>query len=416
MGNKPYLFFLIFLIAALTACAVPFHKKLDAYLQAGQYKEADALIDSEKANSAENTYGDRNTLLYFFDKGAVEQMMGDYETSNAALEQADEKIDRLFTRSVVNEVGSLLSNDLALEYTGEDFEQAMVDILKALNYMYKGDFQEARVEVKKIDLKLNVFADNYGDKAIYTDDAFARYISGFAYEALGEINDAYIDYKKSLKDYEKYSAVYGTDIPPFIRQDILRTASALHLSSEIDGFEKDWGHVEYTPAADLKSKGEVLIVVYDGLPAYKIDDNRWPKFIDRGYAISDVKAKEGAKEYQGYVCQDVSRIAVKNLETKNLQILGKKVASSVVKNLVKDVPIVNFFVQEDKADTRCWRTIPARFHIIRMALDPGKKKIEVELYPSSGAEMRVEMVEADVIAGKKIVVPVFVFSAEKAEK
>jgi hypothetical protein len=75
----------------------------------------------------------------------------------------------------------------------------MVSILKALNFLYQGDYSGARVEARKVNGKLNVFADEYGDKAIYTDDAFARYIAAFAYEAQGELNDAYIDYKKDLQ-------------------------------------------------------------------------------------------------------------------------------------------------------------------------------------------------------------------------
>jgi len=411
MNKKTMVFAVTAVLILLTGCGIPFQRKLDMYMTAGQYKEADALIDSEKTHPKENIYSDKNELLYFFDKGAVLQMDGNFGRSTGFLEKADDKIDKLFTRSVMNEVGSFLSNDLALDYTGEDFEQTMVEILKALNYMYSGDFNNARIEVKRVNNRLNVFADKYGDKAIYTDDAFARYISAFAYDALGEINDAYIDYKKSLKTYEKYNQVYGTEIPPFIKQDVLRTADALHFDSDIAEYENNWGKVDFTPVKQLKDKGEVLVVVYDGLPAYKIDDNKWPKFIDRGYALSKATAKCGDTECAGFVSQDVSRMAIKNLETKNMQILAKKVGSSLVKSLAKNVPILSLFVSEDKADTRCWRTIPARFHIIRMALAPGKKTIEVRLFPASGGDPRVEKIDVNVKQGKKQAVPVYAFSA-----
>jgi hypothetical protein len=411
MNKKIVLLAVSAILLLLTGCGIPFQRKLDMYMTAGQYKEADALIDSEKTHPKENIYNDKNELLYFFDKGAVLQMGMEYGRSTDFLEKADDRIDKLYTRSVVNEVGSFLSNDLALDYTGEDFEQTMVEILKALNYMYAGDFDNARVEIKRVNNRLNVFADKYGDKAIYTDDAFARYISAFAYEALGEINDSYIDYKKSLKAYEKYNKFYGTEIPPFIKQDVLRTADALHFDSDIAEFTNQWGKVDFVPSNRLKEKGEVLVVVYDGLPAYKIDDNKWPKFIDRGNALADVRAVAGGTEYQGFVSQDVSRMAIKNLETKNMQILAKKVGSSLVKGLAKNFPVLNLFVTEDKADTRSWRTIPARFHIIRMALAPGKQVISVELFPASGGDLRVEKVSVDVKKGKKIVVPVFSYSA-----
>jgi hypothetical protein len=69
-------------------------------------------------------------------------------------------IDKLYTKSAVDETYSFLSNDLALKYTGEDFEQVMVDILSALDYMYTGNFKDARIEVKKVNNKINLISDS----------------------------------------------------------------------------------------------------------------------------------------------------------------------------------------------------------------------------------------------------------------
>jgi hypothetical protein len=92
--------------------------------------------------------------------------------------------------------------------------------------------------------------------------------------------------------------------------------------------------------------------------------------------------------------------------------LAKKVAGAVVKEMAKNVPILNLFVQEDRADVRSWRTIPARFDIVRMPLEPGKKKMKVWLYPAKG-EARLKEVEIAVAAGKKKVVPVYLYSSVK---
>jgi hypothetical protein len=410
MKKRAILFLLTAVILVFTGCGIPFQKKLDMYLQAEQYKEADALIQMEKTKPKENVYGDKNELLYFFDKGAILQMLKDYAGSTAILQKADDKISALYTKSVLNEIGSLLSSDNALEYRGEDFEQVMVDIMKALNFMYSGDFDGARVEVKKINAKLNAFSDEYGEKCIYTEDAFARYLGGFAYEALGEMNDAYIDYKKSLQTYEKYRTVYGTAIPTFVKSDILRTADALKFTEEIAEFQAEWGgNVEYTKAKALKEKGEVMLVIYNGLPPYKYDSNAWPKYMSRGYAVSSSLAEVDGKKFASQAAQDVAVMAGKNLDNRVMLILAKKVAGAVVKNLAKQVPILSLFVGKDVADVRSWRTIPARFDIIRMTLEPGKKKIKVWLYPVKG-EPRSETVEVNVVAGKKKVAPVYVWS------
>lgn len=408
---KKILLFFCIVIIFLTGCSVPFHKKLDQYLTNEQYKEADELIEAEKTNPKENIYSSRNELLYFFDKGAVRQMMGDYKTSSDNLEMAEDIIDKLYTKSITDETWSFLSNDLNLNYTGEDFEQVMVNIIKTLNYMYSNDFNGAAVEARRINHKLNYFEDSYGEKAIYTDDAFARYLSAFAYEAIGSINDAYIDYKKSLDAYKKYNNIYGTQIPVFIKGDILRMADAMNFYDELENFKKQWTEdVKFIKYSDLKKAAEVMFVVYDGLPAYKIDENAMPKFVNRGYAVTKVVIKDGDKEYYPIIAQDISKMAEKNLENKNLAILAKTIARNITKKVAKDIPVLNLFIGEEKADTRCWRTIPGRFQIVRFIIAPEtKRKLIAEIYIKGSSEPLRKVFEIYLKTGGKKVIPIYLF-------
>src|ERR1035437_1010899 len=393
----------------LTGCGVPFHKQLDMYMMNGQYDLADQLIDTEKANGSE--YNDKNTLLYYFDKGSVTQMLGEYKLSSDFLDKADDMIDKLYTKSAVDEAGAFLSNDLNIKYTGEDFEQVMVNILKALNYMYLDDFSAARVEVKKVNNKHNLFADTYGDKAIYTDDPFARYLSGFCYEANGDINDAYIDYKKSYETYRKYSAIYGVSPPDSVKQDLLRTAAALNFTDDIEMYKKEFGTITYMTRPELEKRAEILIVVYDGMPAYKVEGlAHMPVFNVRGYSVSNIEVYAQGVTGTPFVAQDLSTMAVKNLENKNAWILLKSVARGVVKDLIKQfVPLGSLFVGEEKADTRSWRTIPARFQMIRLSLPPGDIKALVKLYSVNGIEREIPF-DLKLRAGQKKVLPIYCFN------
>ncbi len=391
-----------------TGCGVPFHKKLDMYLQAEQYEEADEMIAAEKKSSKENIYSGKNGLLYYLDRAGVLQALGDYDNSTMLLEKADEKIDALYTKSVLDETAALLSDENAIEYRGEDFERVTVSILKMLNFMYAGNFNGARVESKKVDQKLRVFTDEYGEKCIYNEDAFARYLAGFAYEALGEMDNAYIDYKKSLETYQKYMNVYGTKIPAFVKPALLRAADYLKYTDEMAEFARDWGEIpEFTKYRDLRDKGEVLIVIHNGLPPVKYDSNTYPKYQSRGPALEKAVARVDGKEFQSETGQDIDVIAAKNLDNRIGLIIAKKAASSVAKGLLKAFTGID--MGSGKADTRSWRTIPSRFDIIRMEVTPGKKKINVDLYTVSGLARQV-VLEADVKAGAKKVMPVFAFS------
>ena len=86
-------------------------------------------------------------------------------------------------------------------------------------------------------------------------------------------------------------------------------------------------------------------------------------------------------------------------------ILLKKAASSVVKNLASQVPILKYFVQEDRADTRSWRTIPARFQLVRMPVTPGKVKASLVLNNAEGPK-ELDF-DYNLKPGQKKVVPVF---------
>jgi hypothetical protein len=396
----------VLLCVLLAGCAVPFRKTLDTYIMTGQYDLADKLIDKEKTSG--NEYNDKSELIYLFDKGSVTQMLGNYKISSDFMQKADDMIEKLYTRSAVDETYSFLSNDLSIKYSGEDFEQVMVNILAALDYMYTGDFQSARVEVKKVNNKINLIADSYGDKAIYRDDAFARFISGFCYEANGEINDAYIDYKHALKAYEKYNQYYGTQVPLEAKEAVVRCALALGFKDDVEEFNKQYGPLNTTPEDQLNKKSELLFVVYDGMPAYKVEGSfHMPVFQGRGYELDSLDAYAQGLTFSAFTAQDVSKMAVKNLEVRVGVILLKKAASSVVKNLASQVPILKYFVQEDRADTRSWRTIPARFQLVRMAVTPGKMKASLVLNNAEGSK------ELDfsynLKPGQKKVVPVFCY-------
>jgi hypothetical protein len=425
-------------ISILYGCAVMnFYKKLDSFIMAGEYKAADGVVESEKQQ-----YKGEHELLYYFDKGAILQMLGDYKASNTYLDNAEKKIDSLFTKSVTKELSSFFSNDLNLPYEGEDFEKVMVHILKALNFMYMGDFSSALVEARKVNNLMNVLSDRYEGKNTYKEDAFARYLSGFAYEAKGEINDAYIDYKKSYKAYEEYKKLFGTEPPPNLKQDILRTAEALKFYDDIEEYKKKWGDVSFTKYDDLKKKSEILIVIYDGMAPYKISkmssvtvyENEaekknpavisvaFPYFIERGYALDSAEIKNQYVSYSSYVYEDVAKIAVKTLEEKNGLIAAKTIARAAVKyfagakireaagnNLLVNVLTNVYNTASEQADTRSWRTLPARFHLIRMPLEPGKQNLILNLISQNGQRIEQEL-NLVLKPGQKKVIPIFKFN------
>jgi len=415
----------------MASCApLNFYKKVDTAIMSGQYSEADAIIEKEK-----NQYKGEHELLYYFDKGAILQMLGDYKASTQNLEKAELKIDELFTKSVTKELSSYFSNDLNLPYEGEDFEQVAVNIIKCLNFMYLGDFDGALVEAKKVDHRLNVLSDRNEGKNVYKEDAFARYLSGIAYEAKGEINDAYIAYRKAYGAYLEYNRLFGIPVPQEVKKDVLRTADAMKFYDDVERFQKDFGNIKYEKNSEFKDNGELIVVVHAGMAPFKstkYTDHRekmkdgtisdvirvaFPVFVPRGYVVSSVSA-EGVK---GFLAQDVATLAVKTLENKNFLISAKAIARAVAKytmtkaidnkgkNRALGLLAGIYSVASEQADTRSWRTLPAAFHILRLKLEPGRHEIRLNMQLSGGGS-REQVMQVEIKKGRKKVVPVYVLN------
>lgn len=430
----------VFLLMALSAlimggCGVSsFYRRVDSSIYSKDYGKADNIIEKEKI------YGEKSKLLYYFDKGSILQMLGDYARSNEYLNEAEAVIDKLYTKSISSEATSFFTNDMSLPYEGEDFEKVLVNIMKALNFMYLGDFRAAQVEARKIDHKLNLFSDRYEGKSIYREDAFARYISAFAYEATGDINDAYIDYKKSYLAYKEYLKLYKTKIPKIVERDVLRTADALGFDEAIQSFTKEWGNVDYLRLRELRQYGEVLIIVYAGLAPYKVsqyisttvyeeDDKKkipyliqvaFPEFRKRDYPVKDVEVIAEDKQYNGYVGEDIAEIAIKTLEHKNGFIMAKAVARAAAKFFASkkirdkaDHPLVNiltnvYSVASEQADIRSWRTLPARLYFVRFPLSAGRHQLRTRIH-LAGGRIREETLNLEIKAKEKRVIPIYCF-------
>lgn len=165
-------------------------------LRAGDTTRADLIIEQ-----AEQEYDSNSRVQYQLDRGMTLHVSGRYEESNAILEQAELRVEELYTRRLRTEAKALLVNDTKLPYAGAPYEQVMINVLKAINYALLEDWDESLVEARRIDHRLNVLSDSVEDTEAYRDDAFARYLTGVLYEAAGDLNNAFIAYRKAYDLY-----------------------------------------------------------------------------------------------------------------------------------------------------------------------------------------------------------------------
>jgi len=405
-------------LAILSGCgpSASLYVKVDNLQARQQFAEADALIEKNKSD-----YGDRNSVLYDFDRGMLLHLAGQYAESNRYLALAEDRIDQLFTKSVTAQAGSMVTNDNTLPYEGEDFEKVMVNVISALNYAYLGQWDEALVEARKVDHKLDLFNDKYEKKNVYKQDALAQYLSGILFEAKGDLNDAFISYRKAYEAYGDYRKNYGTPLPPTLPGDLLRVTAALRLSEEHQDYLKQFPGTVWIPEKDLKGQGELIFVSATGRSPIKADffidapilNKRGgtdyilrvalPKFVP---LPNRVRAAElhlipaggpgGAISQRTFPAEDITAIARKNLEDRIARITVKAIARAVAKYQLtreaekKGGPVAGLLanvagIVTEQSDKRSWRTLPGEIQLARLAVPPGTYNVAVEYYDTGGA-------------------------------
>lgn len=310
----------------LTACGLSVNRYtlIEQSLAAGNAKQADAIVQQ-----AENDYGSKSRLLYGMDRGMTLQLAGDYQQSSVVLEQAEEEVERLYTRTVRSETAAFLTNDNALPYEGDAHEHVMINVVKALNYAAQGQLQEALVEARRIDHRLNVLTDRAKDKNSYHEDGFARYLTGILYEANGDVNNAFIAYRKAYEAYDAMREWARAPVPDQLRADLLRTAEALHLTNEFEEYRRLFPDTVWQPLSAQSDLAQVVLISYNGRAPRKEDryldlpislDALQLVLLNRGFSQASRHQNRGVDSVLYGLNGRVVRVALPRLITQKTQV------------------------------------------------------------------------------------------------
>ena len=436
--------FSIPIVCIFIGCATYGSKMEQVRLLFSQDKYDDALKKLEKTKS------DRSRLLYLLERGMLLHYAGRYEESNNTFEEAEILAEDLYTKSISREAGALLTSDNILPYEGEKFERALVHYYRALNYVYLKLPDDALVECRKVSFLLQRYRDDSeGKSTAYSDDAFMQYLSGILFEWEGELNDAFISYRKAEEAYEKYEREYGVPQPSSLKGDLLRTAKALGFSEEYEHYLKKYAS-SYDETDSDRELGELILIHENGFAPGKVaeelvipilkEDNLGEDMsidiwaysgelmvrVDRYYSDEDVEyilrvsiprytsarpriaymkvqaagsaGLEPPAQMSSEMVADVEAIAFKNFSEREPRILLKTIARGVTKYLAFKVArkekgevaglLVNIFnIATENADTRSWLTLPNNFGIVRMSLPPGKYNLRLSFCNRNGREV-----------------------------
>lgn len=262
-----YLVFLAVISGGITSCA-SYQQRIGAYhvsLARENFAKANRQIDQVKMLKKQ-----RNEVLYLMEKGRILHLLGNYDSSNILLNEADFKIED--QRNNVKDIfvtGFL--NPMLRQYQPEDFEVFMLHYYKALNYLFLGNTEDAVVEARRISLSNYRQEENGKNKQEgYNADAFSLLLQGLIYEKAGQLNNAFIAYRNATDIYLKQGDTYGTPIPAQLKKDLLRSAYQLGFQDELQRYETLLGE-EYIPEAPAAA-GEAIIFWETGLAPAKAQE------------------------------------------------------------------------------------------------------------------------------------------------
>ncbi len=425
------------ILCLLAGCATYGTKVEQVQLKFSQGKYEDALKKLEKTKS------NRSMLLYLMERGTLLHYAGRYEESNKVFDQAEYLAEDLYTKSISREAGALFTSDNILPYNGEKFERALIHYYKALNYIHLKLPESALVECRKVTILLQKYADEAeGKSTAYSDDAFMHYLAGCLFEWQGELNDAFISYKKAESAYDKYMQEYNINSPSTLGKDLVRMSKRLRFSEEYEYYKNKY-NIDDTNDPNMDGEtGELIIIHENGfaprkaseellipiLKADKVDEKRdiiafsgelrtrvnrryeevdveyilrvsIPVYLSNRPLIRYMKMKADGIEAKSEVVEDVEAIAFKNFNERMPGILLKTIARGVTKYITFRTAkkkqgegaglLVNVFnIITESADTRSWLSLPNNFQIIRRSMPPGKYNIQLFFYNENGKQLK----------------------------
>lgn len=378
---------------ALGACIPPsvaYREHLSTLLAERQYGAAVQAIDEAR----EPKYGERDRVLYWLDKGAVLHASRQYAASDAVLDQAELRIEELYTKSLSQAAGTILVNDATQDYAGEPHERALLYVLRALNYAYQHKVDDAVVEARKV----TAFLQGYGDRVqmkTYRDDGLAHLLSAMLFEDAGRHDDARISRDAAERAYARYARDYQVPTPQF------------GLGARAPG-EGELVLLHYNGRVPLRGTKRTSVPVGRKKTVRemaKSDDDEdqaqlpiaLPTIVEQPYAIRSSAVEASGRTVPTVVVEPVGAIAVKALEDSLPAIKARAVARATAKGgayaaaeaagtggVVKGAGLSAAGAFE-QADTRGWATLPAEIRMARVALPAGVHDVKVSYRDAAGA-------------------------------
>lgn len=423
------------LLIVLNACASYYQRHVDfnSEFEHGDLKEA-----LETLRRSENESEGKARFIYFVNQGLLRSVLGDYEQSNVYFEKAF-LFGEDYRINYVNEAASYVTNPTFTVYKGEDHEHLMLLYFKAINFLKMNKPEEALIECRRLNIRLNQLTDKYSSEEKLQRNAFIHTLMGIIYQSTQDYNNAFIAYRNALDVYESdYARLFGLTAPEQLKKDLLTAARKTGFMDEFENYKERFDMLDYDEAAHdaeliffwhnglapIKDEWSLNFVISPGqgntmvfsnpslgfeFPYYvesekdRSDLTRlevfrvaFPRYIERPPYFQSATLESNGITYPLQLAEDINKVAFLSLRQRMMEEFAKGLLRAALKKAAehslreKDdrlgavLGLVN--VLTEKADTRNWQTLPHSIHYTRVNLSAGKNVVKLLLNANSNAE------------------------------
>ncbi len=390
------------LLLALAGCASHSSKfaPIAAELAGEDLDAALKLLDEEEPPK-------RDHLLWLLNRGMLLRLKGEFAASNQEFAAAKQLVEELDALSLREQATALAINDATRSYPGAPYEQVLLHIYSALNYLDLGEPDAARVEVLQVDLRLKRLAEREAGP-LFANDPFARYLSGLIYELGGEYSDAMIAYRSAYEAYRQHNDRYPLGVPQQLQYDLLRSSERVGLQDENRQYQKRFGIDSWPSSAELQRQGELIFLFHNGLAPIKVERSATvpvpsrgqfvrialPEYLRRPPGFSRARLKIAGRVVETELVENIEELAIAELKANLPAIMARSAARTVLKYQLsretnKQNELAGLLVNiagllTERADTRSWLALPAELQLARVALPAGEYRLQVELLDMAG--------------------------------
>lgn len=430
---------LLVILLAVTSCANYYSKHGD-FNREFERGNLDKAFETLQKN--DNLAYGKSKFIYYVNNGLLLSIMGRYEESNTYFEKAY-LFGEDYRINYFNEAASYFTNPNITVYRGEDHEHLMLLYFKALNYLKLNKHEEALVECRRLNIRLQQLSDKYSSENRYRNDAFIHTLMGIIYQADRDYNNAFIAYRNALEYYENdYAKLFNIRAPEQLKIDLLNTAWLTGFTEEFNTYREKFNMSAYEPAvpeaelvffwhnglAPVKDEWSINFIINkendnnflftnDGLGLifpYHVDEKEdksdledlrvfrvaFPRYVERSVYYRDAYIQKDSSQYTLQLAEDVNRIAFKCLQERMMVEFSKGLLRAALKKAAEHslrkenetlgavLGVVNAITE--KADTRNWQTLPYAIHYARVPLHEGKNELKFVLIDKGGQKFNYD--------------------------